>query len=825
MQYLNQKLKAPTLLFLAFALLLLAVYIPPANAAAAAAPSIAFDNKGIVTLHSATLADHENGQIATMTIKIQNTSNSDIKLIDYWAKIVTTSGKKFKSYPKETDKTKNIVRSKGSTYLTYYAYVDTSVKRSDLAIEFLKWDFSKVSSNYEVVLGKLPVHTTTKGLASNSKAGTILFNESELNVSVKSYNFNKDASRQYLTLDLELNNLSQASIDITKLQFFLQTTNGGSYKNVTFADATTTIISPKAKKLVSLSYAIPNESKVKPESLIIGFEEETSKVMLPVGLIELKSLAYTPALKVDKAGSLYMNGKKISVSISKSGVLQTDDGQTLSSTITFINQENSPVTVANILFYYKSVNGNLYPLTMEETDLKLLPQIKKSVKIKGIVPDSIDLKKGSVIMVSQKADSDEKATLVSFEVNTSEDTSTTTVEKISYEGYEIKLDAVYRTPQEETDMLVAYFTLTNTTSKALTKPKLQSEFIIDGNFTSNEKTAVVELDKITTVPAKSSYTVISYFEVPYVQTFSELEVKLTDASDAESLVTIGNFGKKDLQQAELNKKDQAIKINEKGKKSEMKLLNASVYKSGSDSTNLFYAEIEITNKERRINAPLQLTGYVENRDGGIIPVTFTATTKRLLSNSKIVMSGLAQLPAEFEDRELKFYFGESLNLGEDKPQILLKPVYQKVSALASGSKIDDLKGIVYKNYTLDLSYLRADLFVNDSYVTGGISLSFQYSLTKTSDNANYADAQDLYIEVVDHSAGKKKYQYKLTTDNTNGDAELVEGTQLTKYVRFEDPSFANKFEFKGLTVNIYKQVQEQKVMLASKDLFYFVTQP
>src|SRR5690606_24366147 len=212
----------------------------------------------------------------------------------------------------------------------------------------------------------------------------------------------------------------------------------------------------------------------------------------------------------------------------------------------------------------------------------------------------------------------------------------------------------------------------NTSSTAKSKLDLSGQFVLDGVALPATMTKVYNVDPILALSPNQSYRMLVYTQIPYTQTVNKLGFKMID-NEKES--DVHTFTVDNLRNAQLLASNQKYEIDSAGKRADVKLLNSYMYEGGQ--TNLFYAELEYTNKERRTIVPGELKGYITNKDDEIIDLNFAKYEQRLLPSGKLVLSAWAVIPKNFEQEQLEFYFGESLALAETEIEAVLNPVYTR----------------------------------------------------------------------------------------------------------------------------------------------------
>src|SRR5690606_34835198 len=129
-------------LILILSLTLMLLCIPNVKADGLSNQSVTVASDISVSLYDVESMKNETGQIFAFTLEFKNNSSSSLPLIDYWARIKGKSNKSYVTKLIEADKTKQIVPSKGTTYLTYYTNAEASASLNDFQINIIKWDFS-----------------------------------------------------------------------------------------------------------------------------------------------------------------------------------------------------------------------------------------------------------------------------------------------------------------------------------------------------------------------------------------------------------------------------------------------------------------------------------------------------------------------------------------------------------------------------------------------------------------------------------------------------------------------------------------------------------
>ncbi|RJE85618.1 hypothetical protein D3P07_20700 [Paenibacillus sp. 1011MAR3C5] len=788
--------------------------IEAAATAASKKPTATIASNVQAILYDAQLVTQEQGKLAAFTVAIQNDSSSSLQLLDYWAKIKSKSGKTYPTKLKEADKTKVTAPSKGTTYLTYYASVDNQTKLADLSIDLIKWDFS--SSNYESKLGTLNASGT--GATASYGVREMLFGNNKLKGQVKQYTLYKDSQYGYLTVDYSIENLSLSSVDLTPVNYFAQI-DGGS---VFAFDKNTSNITLKARetKMITLSVAIPLKNLSSKFSLVLSTTEEQSKTNLPIGVFDLPALKPTVAVKPNVTKALYLGGNTLNITAGDSFVSLAANHEQLSTQFVLENTGSTKLPLPALEFYLKTKEGYLYPLTRDsDAEVVLLPKIKQSIQLSGQIPSSSILKTSEIVVFYKNGGEDSKSSFLSnFAVAVKTATGEQSSAVAQYNGYEVRQESIQRTPNDLTDLVVAEFTLKNTTAQAKSKLLLGGHFIVDGVKIDPSKSTIVVLDDVTTVGPNQSYKVVAYTEVPYTQVISKIEfVMLETDAEKKNEKQIHIFSVESPTQAKELGSNEAYNITSLGKRAEVRFVKSALY-SGT-SSDFFYAEVEYTNKERRAINPAQLAGYIQNQNDSIIDLTFSEYKEKVMPNGKVVISAWTKVPRNFEKETISFYFGESFKLANDAGSAVVKPVFTDY-AIKEIAVQKNLKKIGFMNNALDIRYVVATMHASDGYAIDSVKVSFEYDLVESEDaDRAFAEEHKLIFEFVDNDYNDIAFTKELTLGKDNNKDELVVGKKLQKEFVFQNQLVTHKNEYaKGFTINIYDSFQGFKTLIASQNM-------
>lgn len=796
--------------------LFIALFLPSSNIAIASSnsiPKVTLAPNVTASLQDAQILVQEQGKIASFTIKVSNQSNSSLRLIDYWAKIKTKSGKSFQTKLKDSDKTKNSIPSKGIAYLTYFADIDSKTVITDLILEIIKWDFS--TSNYERSLGKLNASSTGEVLPFKPKE--LLFGNGKVKAAIKQYNLYKDEKFGYLTVSMVLENLTISSIEMNTLKFFTQTIDGKVFSLESNSTAGLAL-KPRERKLVSLVTTIPVGELNKKFSVVLAVTEEVNKVNLPIGVFALPQLKVTSPVQQGLKKTLYINGHTVVTNVNESYLTFEGNQQNMTVQFELENTSQSKMNLNGLEINLKTKDGFLYPLTKEnENQVDLLPKIKQTFSVKGQIPNQDILKTSEIVLFIKSTENNQSWFVGNFKVN--HDKGEQSGNAANYKGFEVKQTSVQRTPKEDNDLIVTEFTLTNKTTQTKPKLSLSGYFVIDGVKIDSEASHMVVLDQLSTVGPNQSYRFVAYTEVPYTQITNKIEYVLNEEDSQKNTKSIYQFSTGELITAKELTKENSYQITNIGKRAEVKYIKSNLFQGFKH--DFFYAELEYINLEKRSLSPSMLAGYIQNMNGAIINTNFSEYKERLLPNGKVIISAWVQVPKGFESKEISFYFGESFNLEKDAGKVVIKPVYTNLSAKAQNVQVN-LNKTMIQNYLFSMKNIYAALNTSGEFIGDGVNLTFEYDLEKQNLDQVNAEQHKILIEFIDQGTNKATYSKILNLGVLEENAEVfLEGKDIKKTISLSDSKVTLNTNYKGYTLNVYAVFKETKMLLATQDLQWF----
>jgi hypothetical protein len=376
---------------------------------------INFD-QGTFVLQDVNMLPGTTGNTVTFKVVVQNNSNKDLMLIDYWIHVKSNAGSNFTLNLSPEDKSKAKVAAKSSLTLTYYTVVSSNLTLKDLKFEFIKWDFSQ--ANNERSLGTLTIPSTYSETVPAGQKHIINVSDTAIQTSISRFNMGKTEKYYKPSFTLTLENVGTQSVTVPAYEFKLVTANGLVYP-LTAKGADDLTLSPKDSDTITLTGSIPIDLNTKGWRLLVVQSYSDPKISLPIASYNL------PTANVQTGGSL---GKEYSFSTAAGDYyavvnsihrLPMEDNDLLSADITITNKSSETLTIPKftgkfILDENVEVAGNIVQF---DKVIGINPNSSITIQLYASIPYTYEF--NDIKTVLQEKDGDGKAVdLIEFDHNT-----------------------------------------------------------------------------------------------------------------------------------------------------------------------------------------------------------------------------------------------------------------------------------------------------------------------------------------------------------------------------------------------------------------------
>lgn len=765
-------------------------FLKQAPEVSAIASQTTIKSKVIVTLINKQIIPSDNGKIALVTLKIDNQSSSELQLIDYWARI---NGKSTKYVTKlvEEDAQKAVVLPGNQQYMTYYANVSANEQLVDINVDVIEWNFSY--ANYEAVLGNLKISEVNQPKVDETV--NIRYGELNIESTLQNQFMYEDAQYKVISYRIKLSNLINKSADITNLTSYAIINNNDLYEATTASLSKT--IDSKGEVYLYGQVNIPKETVI--DSMSIALVSQKLEQIYPLVVFPVDKIVEESSKKLVDENNVYVGDSEFLIKGNGLELSSESKRSKISIPISLTNISSKQATLDNITFQLKTKNGYIYPLSLEETDVKtLLPEIEETLTISGYIPNEqavVD----SQLLIGLNIDSKNVSVKTLLLENIKVDKSTSSNEFL-VSGQKITLERLSRMPNGEFDILVAEFQVTNTSSEAKKPLDLTGQFQLDGVKIDSKETKVIRMNNSFTIQPKESEVVVLYINVPFTQITNKYSMELT---------VNGTF-KKELDMF-LNGPNKILANNEKynlkttGKRGEVSYYDSAIYSGTSD--DLFVVQLQVKNSEKRSVTPSMLNGYIQTGTGEVYQLTFEKFEQSMMPNGTKLITGSTAVPRNMVTKDLSIHFGEQLN---SEQTIYIDPVYVMHTKIPST-----------KVYLLDMVTLNDKKFwiwsVNKTFnqngtQVDGINFEFDYQVDEVVGGIGQLGERQLMIEYQDLTVSAMRTT-KIFSLTNGTDLQVGRGKFEMSYT---NPTVDYSNLPNGYHINVYEVYKGYKRLLVSQ---------
>lgn len=786
--------------------------------------AVKLSSKSQLKISNVHFLEQDQGKVMAFRVDIQNNDSISLELNDYWVKLKDKSGKSYSVKLIETDKTKSSAPAGSTTSLTYYAFVNSAISTTDYTFEILKWDFN-LPPTYESVIGKIQY----KANSEKAKANQIVpayFGDINTNLRIVKYALTEDHKNAYLNVTYAIENKGLSALDLTNYNFFVQVSDGTTYTidKSLIADLK---LNPKQKRSYTFLATLPKNAIGKPLNIIGASTEATSKLNIPLTVIEIPAIKSTSITGVGKGNVIQVNENSINTFIDKTSFYQTLDDQEVAIQFAMRNVSNEAISLPELNYFLLTKNNVLYPLSYEKpsTEVSLLPQIRNVISLTGTVPSNISVQDARlVVKMSGKGENSGQYVIAAYNLSINNNEPTGKV--FSNKEYEVKLLNLFRTSSEADDLLSAELEITNTTNKTLEIPNLSGFFEVDGIKVDKDISKLSFNSKLTLSP-KEKQTIYINADIPYQTKINKVAFVLAEGTEEGSTAEGKSLFRYNLNQISTIKtifRTGSYQIDNEGSVLKASLKKSDVYSSLSD--NYFYAEFEVENNGTRLTTIPQLSGYLKNSNGEVVVVKFDSYQQKVASDGKILITAWAKLSKRYDISKMEFIVGRAIpeNATSENPNYFtVKPGKINVNFPDGVGTKNTLLNIPVAGYTFNMKQVYATFLETQDNVVQGLNIRFNYDLIADQDYDGISKENKINIEFIDQGTNKVTYSKDIVlAPIENKENRLVAGTNLQTNIGMEDAEIMKRITYySDYVLNIYGYVDDTKVLLATKTLKWF----
>lgn len=259
----------------------------------AAVNQVKISSTASISVNNASLHLDESTQTLYFELSYQNSGTKKLNLLDYWVRVVSTSGTTYSVKVFPEDKSISSVAPKTSQNIKYYTKVGKGLILSNLKVRLIKFDFSV--AGYERALGTISLASFTN-LTKANQSRLMQLSGMPVYSKVKEYTSEavtktdaKDETMKEVVNSVELNfvffNNGKKAITLPLYKFFYKTKSGLLYPlKITEEDVKDMSVNPKTYKKFDLTTEIPKNISLAGAQLYIVQEMDTGTEKLDIAV-------------------------------------------------------------------------------------------------------------------------------------------------------------------------------------------------------------------------------------------------------------------------------------------------------------------------------------------------------------------------------------------------------------------------------------------------------------------------------------------------------------------------------------------------------------
>ncbi|RED57649.1 hypothetical protein [Cohnella lupini] len=305
--------------------------------------------KSSIVVKNVQLIPSDDKQTLAFTIQIVNNENKPIMFYDYWTKVKLSNGATIPVKLATNNANKSEISPKTSAEYTYVGTVNRTTKYTDVLIQLIKWDFSV--ANYTRVLGTIKMPATYTPL---NNAKNIFIEGTKLWVGYKNFQSYQLEDEKRTEFDVEYTNLGYRTVTIPKYKYYFITPDKYVYE-VNPVKTEDVKIQPKAKVNIKLKLVIPTSVKVTTGSVAIVYNDEQSKLEVPLLASQVKLATTVTTDKAETLGTekgFVMDNNKYAIRLDSVQQLPLEDENIITSKVTVLNKSSEVLTIPDIIGVY-----------------------------------------------------------------------------------------------------------------------------------------------------------------------------------------------------------------------------------------------------------------------------------------------------------------------------------------------------------------------------------------------------------------------------------------------------------------------------------------
>jgi hypothetical protein len=628
----------------------------------------------------------------------------------------------------------------------------------------------------------------------------------------------------YFIYTLTYTNNGNSTLNLVDYWIKVKSISGKTYKT-TVVEKDKNVSNVLPNSTIDLTFYSPVDDNAKLSDFlltIVKWDFSTPDYTHAVGSFKLANgygaptLEYQPKYLITKENKLKTAIKSVQTSV---------DGNNRLINISFLfeNLNTRDYRPSKVMFYLVTSEGSIYSAKNDTLkDLIILPKERNIISLQVTLPTTVNLS-GLRLLAGYLSETENLyIPFASYRIPKAANNINAIVSQMNYEGYHIELLGYNRLPTDTQDLLTANLRVTNNSSNTQKIPSIKPTWTINGIVQSMASANATAYDKRIQLAPGESIQMVASLPIPYILNLNNVLLSLKETVDEKTEKTIGHFKTDNINQFSVALAQKAS-FDRLGSKSQVELLR--VRSSGEGKLINVSGDLVVTNVETR-STKLQKYGiYLIGVDNQLYPLKIEGYDKTVISNGKIIIPFSGNVPVTVKGAEMKLLFTELLpTAGEGTATETQVPIntVSMTTVWPEGKSTTTFNNLTLGKYDFSFNKFFGYLDMVDYANIQGIKLDFEYNMLVNPDYDDMAGTYKLRFEIEDQESAKATYFKEFELIDSKITDEYKAGATNKKTIVFSDPNLMNKItSFKNYKLSVYCVVNDQKVLLAQKELPYF----
>jgi hypothetical protein len=541
---------------------------------------------------------------------------------------------------------------------------------------------------------------------------------------------------------------------------------------------------------------------------------------------------YSVVTPLDSARVVKMTGIPMKTNIKKLLLNRNEKNYNATVVLEMENVGAKSIAVPAYTFAIRTSEGYMYPLDAKNLkDLAINPQVKKEIDLSGSIPVTVTADGWQLVIMQNMADLKLNLAVAYFALPEASQTEGVDVGKdytiTTDDGtYHAQVNAFYRLPWEDEDIMTANLQLSNQDLLSLPIPELTGYFELDEAVKVEAK--LISTDKVIGLRPGASINYQFVGKMPYTYEFTKvklvLQEKVSDTA-ADDLLEFVNSA--EMMNVPYNNVGEQFEIAHIGRSASYMLRRVDMLQG--DTSDMIMAQLEVTNQEKRHAGVTRLIAQFKTPDGTVFPAKVSDIEAKISPGGKALLLLTAKLPKTYPTTGMHVLIGESLTDGKLTEKGGTPNAYMNAAAFWLPQEM-----LTVQNNLMDIELAPYKLSINriaTNIEMGKLKLKFNYELKRDILAETNTEGRKLIIGFEDENGNKtflkefefKDFEEKKPSDGTK-DTKIRLGQTNEFIIEETDQDLIYKLEtLKTYKLSVYDSFEGNKKLLGTQKIDWFST--